>query len=116
MTRRIRLLSTLLALVVVAAIAAGCGSDSLHSGMGHDDKGTTHDAGQMGTGRDADVKFTQEMIPHHQQAVEMADLALDPMHEASPAVQDLATRIKTAQAAEIADMNGWLEEWGAEPV
>jgi uncharacterized protein (DUF305 family) len=116
MTRRIRLLSTLLALVVVAAVAAGCGSDSLHSGMGHDDKGTTHDAGQMGTGREADVMFTQEMIPHHQQAVEMANLALDPAYEASPAVQDLATRIKTAQAAEIADMNAWLEEWGAEPV
>ena len=116
MARRIRPLSILLALVVVAAIAVGCGSGSTHSDMGHDDMGTTHDAGQMGTGREADVKFTQEMIPHHQQAVEMADLALDPMREASPAVQDLATRIKTAQAAEISDMNAWLEEWGAEPV
>ena len=63
-----------------------------------------------------DGEGREAMLPHHQQAVEMADLALDPMHEASPAVQDLATRIKTAQAAEIADMNGWLEEWGAEPV
>ena len=116
MNRRIRRLSILLALVVVAAVAVGCGSGSTHSDMGHDDMGTTHDAGQMGTGREADVKFTQEMIPHHQQAVEMADLALDPMREASPAVQDLATRIKTAQAAEIIDMDAWLVEWGADPI
>jgi uncharacterized protein (DUF305 family) len=60
--------------------------------------------------------FVQEMLPHHQQAVEMADLALDPAHQASPAVMDLAMRIKTAQAAEIVDMNSWLVEWGADPI
>jgi uncharacterized protein (DUF305 family) len=84
--------------------------------MGDHDMATTHSADQMGTGPKADVMFVQEMIPHHQQAVEMADLALDPAHQASPGVKDLATRIKTAQAAEISDMNAWLEEWGAEPV
>jgi uncharacterized protein (DUF305 family) len=70
----------------------------------------------MGTGPEADVMFVPEMLPHHQQAVEMADLALDPAHQASPAVMDLATRIKTAQAAEIVDMNAWLVEWGADPI
>jgi uncharacterized protein (DUF305 family) len=67
----------------------------------------------MGTGREADVMFTQEMIPHHEQAVEMADLALDPVREASPAVQALAKRIKAAQSAEIVDMKAWLREWDA---
>ncbi|MGI9188002.1 MAG: DUF305 domain-containing protein [Gaiellales bacterium] len=109
-----------LALVVVALPLAACGG-SVHDVMGHDGSdmahdGMTHSPAQMGTGRNADVMFTQEMIPHHQQAVAMADLALDPAHEASPAVKDLATRIKTAQTAEIADMNAWLEEWGADPV
>jgi uncharacterized protein (DUF305 family) len=56
--------------------------------------------------------FSQNMIPHHQQAVDMANLALDPAHEASPAVQNLAKRIKAAQTAEIADMQSWLKEWG----
>lgn len=118
---RARLFAAVLLTLVVGIVATACGADSLHSAMGHDDTGMSHDGmshspEQMGTGRDADVMFTQQMIPHHQQAVTMADLALDPAHEASPAVQDLATRIKTAQTAEIADMNTWLAAWGADPV
>lgn len=103
----------LIALVAALPLAA-CGG-SMHDVMGHDDGAMTHDDAQMGTGRQADVMFTQEMIPHHQQAVEMADLALDPVHAASPEVRDLAGRIKRAQSAEIADMRAWLAEWGADP-
>lgn len=114
-TRARAALAILLTLVVGVAVV-GCGADSVHDAMGHDDMPMSHSAEQMGTGRQADVMFTQQMIPHHQQAVAMADLALDPAHEASPTVKDLATRIKTAQTAEIADMNAWLEAWGADPV
>lgn len=114
-TRARAALAILLTLVVGVAVA-GCGADSVHDAMGHDDMPMSHASEQMGTGRQADVMFTQQMIPHHQQAVAMADLALDPAHEASPTVKDLATRIKTAQTAEIADMNAWLEAWGADPV
>ncbi len=60
----------------------------------------------------ADVMFAQMMIPHHEQAVEMADLALA-NSTASAAVTDLARRIKAAQAPEIATMSGWLTAWGA---
>ena len=60
----------------------------------------------------ADVQFAQSMIPHHQQAVEMADIALDPTVEAGAQVHDLATRIKGAQDPEIAMMSGWLTSWG----
>lgn len=121
MHTRLRMLAAVLLTLAVGVTAAACGTDSLHDAMGHDTSGMSHDGmthspAQMGTGRDADVMFTQEMIPHHQQAVVMADLALDPSHEASPAVQDLATRIKTAQTAEIADMTAWLKAWGADPV
>jgi uncharacterized protein (DUF305 family) len=58
-----------------------------------------------------DVTFAQGMIPHHQQAVEMADMALDPARKAGPAVIDLATRIQGAQGPEIALMNSWLTAW-----
>jgi uncharacterized protein (DUF305 family) len=58
-----------------------------------------------------DVTFAQGMIPHHQQAVEMADIALDPARKAGPAVVDLATRIQGAQGPEIALMNSWLTAW-----
>lgn len=57
-----------------------------------------------------DVTFLKGMIPHHEQAVVMADLAIS--QAGSPAVKDLATRIKAAQAPEIATMKGWLTAWG----
>ena len=116
MKTRARVLMAILLTLAVGVTATACGTDSMHSAMGHNDSTMHHSPEQMGTGRDADVMFSQQMIPHHQQAVTMADLALDPAHEASPAVQDLALRIKTAQAVEVADMKAWLEEWGADPV
>jgi uncharacterized protein (DUF305 family) len=58
----------------------------------------------------ADVTFAQSMIPHHEQAVEMATLAAT--QAVSPAVKDLAARIRTAQAPEIQHMSGWLQSWG----
>jgi uncharacterized protein (DUF305 family) len=59
----------------------------------------------------ADLSFAQQMIVHHQGAVEMADLA--PSRAASQQVKDLAARIKAAQAPEIEQMTGWLTLWGA---
>jgi uncharacterized protein (DUF305 family) len=59
-----------------------------------------------------DVMFAQLMIPHHEQAVEMSDdlLAKD---DVDPAIADLATQIKAAQAPEIETMRGWLRDWDA---
>nr|WP_082534897.1 DUF305 domain-containing protein [Nonomuraea pusilla] len=59
---------------------------------------------------DADVMFAQMMIPHHRQAVEMADLAAT--RAADPEVKKLAATIKAAQDPEIETMRGWLEAWG----
>jgi uncharacterized protein (DUF305 family) len=58
----------------------------------------------------ADVTFAQEMIPHHQQAIEMAQLALDRAED--PEVKDLAALIEAAQDPEIQTMTEWLESWG----
>lgn len=63
----------------------------------------------------ADVEFAQGMIAHHEQAIEMAEIALDPNVGASPQVVDLATRIKGAQDPEVELMTGWLTAAG-EPV
>ncbi|MSW65340.1 MAG: DUF305 domain-containing protein [Actinobacteria bacterium] len=60
----------------------------------------------------ADVTFAQSMIPHHEQAVEMADLVAD--RSTDPDVQDLAARIQAAQEPEIDTLNGWLDSWGAD--
>ncbi|MEV0890580.1 DUF305 domain-containing protein [Promicromonospora sp. NPDC050262] len=63
---------------------------------------------------DADVMFAQMMIPHHEQAIEMADAVLA-RPDADPRVAELATQVKAAQAPEIETLTGWLDTWGAEP-
>lgn len=60
---------------------------------------------------ESDVAFATGMTPHHQQAVEMADLAADKAVNAE--VKSLASEIKSAQLPEIATMSGWLRAWGA---
>lgn len=59
---------------------------------------------------DADVMFAQGMIPHHAQALEMAQLVQG--RDASQEVTDLAAQIEAAQDPEIQLMTGWLENWG----
>ena len=50
------------------------------------------------------------MIPHHQQAVQMAELAVT--RAADGEVKELATKIKGAQDPEINQMTGWVHAWG----
>ena len=61
---------------------------------------------------DDDVMFAQMMIPHHEQAIELSDIALDPTVGASEDVRRLATAIKAAQDPEIAEMKALLSGWG----
>lgn len=58
----------------------------------------------------ADAEFAQMMVPHHQQALEMADLAST--RASSAEVKSLAAEIKAAQQPEIDKMNAWLKIWG----
>jgi uncharacterized protein (DUF305 family) len=62
-------------------------------------------------GSESDITFAQLMIPHHEQAVQMADMALQ--KATTPEVQQLAQQIKDAQDPEIQQMRGWLTAWGA---
>ena len=101
-----RRLVVVTALLLVTALVAGCGGD--------DDEPDARPATEAPTEpNDADVEFAQQMIPHHEQAVEMAVLAPDRADSAE--VKELAAAIQAAQDPEIRTMRGWLEEWG-EPV
>lgn len=101
----------------VLALVAGCGGTDSGS-MGPDMAGmsssapaaTTASASPTAAFNDADVMFAQMMIPHHQQAVEMADLAAT--RAADKEVKELAAKIKAAQDPEIQTMQGWLTAWG----
>lgn len=105
--RTLALTGTSAALILVLA---ACGSSTAGSTSG---TGTGAAASVAATvdASAADISFAQLMIPHHQQAVEMADLAL--ARETSLDVRQLAEQIKGAQDPEIQLMSGWLEEWGA---
>ena len=54
--------------------------------------------------------FAQMMMPHHSQALHMAELA--PTRSSSPAVKTLAATIEAAQQPELDKMNGWIKSWG----
>lgn len=67
--------------------------------------------GQQQEFNEADMAFAQQMIPHHQQAVEMAEM-VDSRTD-NPQVVELAAQIQEAQAPEIEQLTSWLEAWGA---
>lgn len=58
----------------------------------------------------SDVSFAQDMIPHHRQATEMADMAESRTQNSK--VLELASNITAAQQPEIDLMSGWLTAWG----
>jgi uncharacterized protein (DUF305 family) len=112
-----RLMIPALALAATASLAA-CGSDDSSStdtsvATAEATAGTTAGAVAL---NEADVEFAQGMIGHHEQAVEMAEIALDPTIAASAEVVDLATRIQAAQEPEIDLMTGWLTAAGESTV
>ena len=88
-----------LASVVVLTLAA-CGSDRSSAGSAAFD--------------DADVEFLQGMVPHHSQAVAMAELVPDRTDR--PELNELAETIISTQNEEIEQMNTLLSDAGAEPV
>jgi uncharacterized protein (DUF305 family) len=55
----------------------------------------------------ADKDFLAGMIPHHQGAIDMAEVVLK--HGSDPKARKLAQDIITAQKKEIADMQEWLK-------
>lgn len=62
---------------------------------------------------DADVAFMRGMIPHHEQAIEMAELV--PERAESRRLCELAPEIIEVQEAEIEQLRDWLEDAGADP-
>lgn len=59
---------------------------------------------------EADVRFMSQMIHHHAQALEMAQLV--PERTRNPQIRTLAARIINAQRDEITTMRRWLEDRG----
>ena len=97
--------------VTLAVTLAACGSNhsaSTNTGTAILAPSVSTDSALNAT----DVAFSQGMIAHHEQAIAMAEIALDPKVGASPAVVDLAARIKAAQDPEVTMMTAWLDAAG----
>jgi uncharacterized protein (DUF305 family) len=66
--------------------------------------------GSMAHSGDADLDFVTLMIPHHQGAIDMANVELK--YGRDEELRALAEKTLAAQSAEIADMKGWLKATG----
>lgn len=96
-TKTVKLVAPLVALGLALTACGGGDSDS---------------GAATGDHNDQDVTFATEMIPHHAQAVQMSEMAVD--NAESEEVKDLAEGISAAQEPEIEQMSSWLEAWGEE--
>ena len=99
-----KLLTLYLLSLALVATACGSGDDPTVNAEDQPAAAEQHN--------DADVEFAQGMIPHHEQAIEMADLVIE--RGESEEVKALAADIKGAQGPEIETLRGWLEDWGEE--
>jgi len=116
------LVSIIVVLVAILAFVLGRASAGDRMGwFGHDPRmggGMMNDDGMRGgmmhSGSGdlsgADVMFLQMMIPHHQQAVDMADMAI--ARSANTELLVIARAIKVGQTAEIEQMRKWLADNG----
>lgn len=101
---------TLLGVIVVLVLAlvfffAG----NKNMSMNHDGHGSMmSDEEATGAYSDDELMFAQMMIPHHEQAVTMSELALE--NTTNPDVLALATAIRDAQGPEITQMQSWLDD------
>jgi uncharacterized protein (DUF305 family) len=107
MRRQLLVIAT--AFVAAIALLTGCSKSDDHSathGAATSSSATTQPHNQ------ADVTFAQNMVPHHQQAIQMSDEILA-KQGIDPRVVTLANQIKSAQGPEIQQMQTWLGQWGA---
>jgi uncharacterized protein (DUF305 family) len=86
------LLGAALAVLALAAVAAGCGGD---------DNGSTGSKSSA-TGNRTDAAFITDMTAHHQGAIDMAKLAQEKAQHSE--IKQLADDIVSAQEGEIATM------------
>ena len=80
-----------------------------NNGMGGhmSNNGMNNNSGYTG----ADIMFLQMMIPHHQQAVDISNLAMKTSKDSE--LLALAKKIAADQTSEIAMMKAWLKDAGA---
>jgi uncharacterized protein (DUF305 family) len=105
-------IAAVLATLAAAVMLTSCSSPATTSADGHTDH--QHPEAPVISGAPAgfnanDVAFATNMIPHHEQAVEMS--ALVPDRFTNPEVKAIAEQISAAQGPEIQTMKVLLVQW-----
>ena len=93
----------------IVALIVGIGIGYLASGGSFRDSGGYMMPGGFTASQNIDRHFIEEMIPHHEGAIEMAKLAL--LRSKRPEMLSLSNGIIEAQEREINNMKGWYEAW-----
>jgi len=99
----------LLAAAVVSLSVNRSDNNAMNNSSGHMGHGSSSSSNLNYTG--ADIMFLQMMIPHHQQAIDISNLAMKASSD--PELLELAKIIARDQAAEIKQMKAWLKDAGA---
>jgi uncharacterized protein (DUF305 family) len=106
----------ILAAVVLSTVAAlvSCGRPVSDTHLGQPTS-IAAPTGAPAAHNAADVTFARNMLPHHQQGVELA--AMVPSHTMNPDLRVIAAHIRADQQAEIQTLNLLLVQWqeAAEP-
>lgn len=101
----------LLAALATALFLSGCSGPD--AGPASDRPTGTATAPDQAAGSNAaDVAFVTDMIPHHQQALELT--ALVPDRSTDPEMAELANAIAAAQDPEIQTMRALLVQWDSD--
>ncbi|BCI50874.1 hypothetical protein NIIDNTM18_01520 [Mycolicibacterium litorale] len=120
-SRTIRPLA-LFAALLAALFLSACTSTEQQSGQteqghteqGHTDHSHTESAGDAQAPHNADdITFARDMMPHHDQALQLVDLARD--RSSDPALLELASGIAAAQGPEMEQLSQMLRSWGQDP-
>ena len=106
-----KILAVGMATMAMVITVGACSNTSTDPGAQSAPSSAAPSASATDAHNQADAMFTQHMIPHHQQAIEMSDMLLG-KQGIDPRVLDLAKQIKAAQAPEIEQMQNWLKQWG----
>jgi uncharacterized protein (DUF305 family) len=111
---------TITLLTIIAVLLAGIlgltlfkDGNSMKENMGHgmDSHDSMHSNKSEAKFTGADTMFLQMMIPHHQQAIDISELALKKSKNSE--LQELAKVIIRDQKSEIEQMKAWLDQAGA---
>ena len=107
-------LAALLAALAAALLLSSCTSPAADGHTDHEHTDESSVTAQQPAGFNADdVAFATNMIPHHQQAIEMS--AMVPDRSTNPEVIQLAQQISAAQGPEIEIFKVFLVQWKENP-